>query len=69
MPQSHSTPVNGVAAGSDVPGSTLLETSRELRRKVFAFLEENLEDGILKDVQSQVRISMGVVEEALRRYG
>jgi FAD synthetase len=36
---------------------------------VIAFLEEQIDDEVLRNVQSQVRVSMGVIEEALCRYG
>jgi FAD synthetase len=63
--------VNGVtkpASASDAP-RTLPEICDELRRKVIAFLEEQTDDKVLRNVQSQVRASMGVIEEALCRYG
>lgn len=65
--------VNGAAESasaslSDVP-RTLPEVCGELRRKVTAFLEEETDDKVLRGVQSQIRVSMGVIEEALRRYG
>jgi FAD synthetase len=63
--------VNGVAkppSASDVP-RTLPEICDELRRKVIAFLEEQTDDEVLQNVQSQVRVSMGVIVEALCRYG
>jgi FAD synthetase len=65
--------VNGVAEPasaslSDAP-RTLPETCGELRRKVIAFLEEQTENKLLQGVQNQVRVSMGVIEEAMRRYG
>lgn len=62
--------VNGVvkpASASDAP-RTLLEIYDELRRKVIAFLGEQTDDEVLRNVQSQVRVSMRVIEEALGRY-
>lgn len=56
------------ASASDALGS-LPEICDELRSKVIAFLEEKTEDEMLRNVQSQVRVSMGVIEEALSRYG
>jgi FAD synthetase len=41
----------------------------ELQAKIDAFLCEQTDDQVLRNVQSQVRVSMGVVQEALRRYG
>lgn len=65
--------VNGIAeptsaSVSDVPRS-LLRICDELRRKVTAFLDEQTDSKVLQGVQSQVRVSMGVIEEAMRRYG
>ena len=65
--------VNGIAepasaSVSDVPRS-LLQICDELRRKVTAFLDEQTDSKVLQGVQSQVRVSMGVIEEAMRRYG
>ncbi|KAK3382347.1 putative FAD synthetase [Lasiosphaeria ovina] len=52
---------------------TLPEICYTLRRKVLAFLDEQIqdahEDRLLRDTQDQARVSMGVIEEALRRYG
>ncbi|KAI9723929.1 MAG: hypothetical protein M1812_000647 [Candelaria pacifica] len=42
--------------------------SAELRRRVFAFLNSDLPTDHLRSVQDQVRISVGVVEDALDRY-
>lgn len=63
--------VNGApkpAASASAPPA-LPEVCRELRRKVTAFLEEQTDSKVLQAVQSQVRVSMGVIEEAMRRYG
>jgi FAD synthetase len=65
--------VNGVpkatsAATADAP-CTLPETCDELRRRVMAFLEEEADSEMLRGVQSQVKVSMAVIDEALRRYG
>ncbi|KAI9786425.1 MAG: 3'-phosphoadenosine 5'-phosphosulfate sulfotransferase [Geoglossum umbratile] len=63
--------INGVAepvSASDAPRA-LPEICSGLRRKVTAFLKEQTDDEALRNVQSQVRVSMGVIEEALRRYG
>jgi len=35
---------------------------------VVAFLEEQTDDELLKNVQNQIRVSMGIIEEALKRY-
>lgn len=44
------------------------EVCDEIRDKVDAFLGEEPSTPLLKQVQEQVRISLGVVEEALTRY-
>ncbi|TQS31921.1 hypothetical protein Golomagni_07782, partial [Golovinomyces magnicellulatus] len=40
----------------------------ELRRKVTAFLDEPTEDDTIKHTQKQTKISLQVVEDALKRY-
>lgn len=50
-------------------GRTLPDICHTLRRKLDAFLDEQTEDQVLRNVQSQARISMGIISEALRRYG
>ncbi|GKT97449.1 phosphoadenosine phosphosulfate reductase [Colletotrichum tofieldiae] len=40
----------------------------ELRLRVDAFLAEDQNTEVLRNVQAQLRVSMGVVEEALARY-
>ncbi|KAI5465351.1 hypothetical protein BGZ63DRAFT_373354 [Mariannaea sp. PMI_226] len=64
MPESY---VNGVAKLS--AARPLPDICYKLREKVLAFLDENLQDPLLSKVQNQVRISNGVIEDALRRYG
>jgi FAD synthetase len=48
---------------------TLPEICFELRAKIDAFLCEQTDDEVLRGVQNQIRVSMDVVQEALRRYG
>lgn len=63
--------VNGAAktALSDKTGP-LPEICYELRNKLLAFLDETIEDDeTLQNVQRQVRISIAVIDDALRRYG
>lgn len=63
-------PVNGItksASAANVP-RTLPHIYGELRRKVIAFLEEETDDEVLRNVQKSVRVSMGVIEQALRQY-
>lgn len=67
-------PVNGHAplkasGGGDAPGKSLEEVSLEIRDKVEAFLATEAPTELLKKVQSQVRDAMGVIEDALGRYG
>jgi FAD synthetase len=72
-PHSHhdDSQVNGVAKPASVSDAprTFREICDELRHKVITFLEEQTDDEMLRNLQSQVRVSMGVIEEALRRYG
>ncbi|GAD99193.1 hypothetical protein THITE_2171095 [Paecilomyces variotii No. 5] len=63
--QQHDSQVNGIA---NAPPRTLLEICNELKQKVTAFLEQSTEDELIQRVQGQVRTSMQVIEEALRRY-
>ncbi|KAH7162161.1 hypothetical protein B0J13DRAFT_614834 [Dactylonectria estremocensis] len=62
---------NGVANGVATPAAphALPEVCYTLRKKVLSFLDEQLDDPTLQKVQHQVRISNGVIEDALRRYG
>ncbi|OIW28903.1 phosphoadenosine phosphosulfate reductase [Coniochaeta ligniaria NRRL 30616] len=50
-------------------GRTLPDICHTLRRKLDAFLDEQTEDEVLRNVQSQARVSVGVISEALQRYG
>lgn len=67
--------VNGVAKPDASPQPpapprrTLPEICFELRSKIDAFLAEQTSDDVLRKVQNQVRVSMDVIGEALRRYG
>ncbi|GAB1320867.1 3'-phosphoadenosine 5'-phosphosulfate sulfotransferase [Madurella fahalii] len=67
--------INGVAkahASAQALASlrrTLPDICFELRGKIDAFLCEQTDDEVLRNVQNQVRVSMGVIGEALRRYG
>jgi hypothetical protein len=65
--------VNGIAEpvsayGSDAP-RTLREICEGLRCKLTDFLGKETDNKLLQGVQKQVRVSMGVIEEAMRRYG
>ncbi|KAG7290190.1 hypothetical protein NEMBOFW57_000188 [Staphylotrichum longicolle] len=48
---------------------TLPDICFELQAKIDAFLSEQTDDAVLRNVQSQVRVSMDVIQQALRRYG
>ncbi|KAM3555917.1 hypothetical protein ARSEF4850_005774 [Beauveria asiatica] len=66
-----STQTNGAAhAGEAANGrvSTLPAVCAELRRKVLAFLDTPAADEALRRTQEQTRISLQVVEKALKRY-
>lgn len=65
----HDSRVNGPAnAPPSSDPRTLSEICTELRQKVTAFLERPTEDELIQRVQGQVRTSIKVIEEALRRY-
>jgi len=53
---------------STPPPRSLRDKCLELRDKVEAFIAEEPETQLLRDVQSQVRKSIEVVDEALKRY-
>lgn len=62
---------NGIikpVAESDTP-YIIPEICIDLRRKVIAFLDEKTDNKVLQNVQSQVKVAMKVIEEALSRYG
>jgi FAD synthetase len=67
--------INGIAktdADTQTHGflpRTLPEICFELQAKIDAFLSEQTDDDVLRKVQNQVRVSMDVTREALRRYG
>lgn len=66
--------VNGftkTATPSDkIPASpTWPEICYVLQHKVIAFLEKQEYSGVIQSTQSHVRAAIGVIEEALRRYG
>lgn len=48
--------------------SPLPEAAVRMRQQVLAFLEEQPESQRLRDVQAQVKVAMGVIDEALARY-
>jgi FAD synthetase len=66
--QSNDVAKPAVAADAPLAATTLPGLCVELRRKVLAFLEEPPEDETVRRTQEQTRISLQVVEEALKRY-
>ncbi|KAK0637406.1 hypothetical protein B0T17DRAFT_484371 [Bombardia bombarda] len=54
---------------SPQPRRNFPDVCYELRHKIDTFLAEQIDDKVLRGVQSQVSVSMEVIEEALRRYG
>jgi hypothetical protein len=56
------------ADATNANANTLLERCNEIAAKVNAFLEEDLDDEVLKSVQEQTRIALGVISETLDRY-
>ena len=53
---------------ADPPHRSLHDVCLELRERVDTFLAEKPETPLLRNVQAQLRVSMGVVEEALGKY-
>lgn len=53
---------------ADPPPRSLHDVCLELRERVDAFLAEEPERPLLRNVQAQLRVSMGIVEEALGRH-
>ena len=53
---------------TDLPPRSLQDICLEVRERVDAFLVEEPATPLLKSVQSQLRVSIAVVEEAMRRY-
>jgi FAD synthetase len=55
-------------ATNGYPARPLRYVCLELHAKVAGFLAEEPETQLLRDVQAQLRVSMGVIEEALQKY-
>ncbi|KAF6828750.1 FAD synthetase [Colletotrichum plurivorum] len=53
---------------SESPPRSFHDVCVELREKVDAFLAEEPKSELLRNMQEQLRVSMGVVDEALERY-
>ncbi len=51
------------------PLPSLPDICFELQAKMDAFLREQTDDQVLRKVQSQAKVSMDVIQQALRRYG
>lgn len=49
-------------------GRPLAEVCAEVAGKVNSFLESDVAGQVLKDVQAQTRIALGVIEECLQKY-
>jgi FAD synthetase len=71
----HDARINGVTK-TDAPVTAHATIPRalpaicfDLRAKIDAFLSEQPDDDVLRNVQRQIRVSMGVIHESLRRYG
>ncbi|AEO69642.1 70f8aa20-9092-4f2a-bc31-79816f618393 [Thermothielavioides terrestris] len=73
--QRHDARINGIAntetsmSARGLSTRTLPDICFELQAKVDAFLSAATDDDALRKVQNQVRVSMDVIREALRRYG
>ena len=68
--------INGISKNDGGEGLTqdalprsLPDICFELQAKVDAFLREQTDDQVLRKVQSQARVSMDVIQQALRQYG
>ncbi|KAF8476961.1 hypothetical protein BDZ91DRAFT_787573 [Kalaharituber pfeilii] len=66
-PELDGTPKNGVALNRE-GGHDLLTVAREFQERIERFLESEVHTKVLRDVQRQTRISLEVVEQALRSY-
>lgn len=61
--------INGLARPDKSVARTLPDICFELQAKIDAFLCEDTDDDVLRKVQAQVKVSVDVIREALRRYG
>jgi FAD synthetase len=61
-------PAAAAANGYPAGPLPLRDVCLALRRKVDAFLAEQPEAQLLRDVQTQLRVSLEVIDEALQRY-
>jgi hypothetical protein len=62
-------PKQGPSSTPPASTLTLLGIALDVQRKVNAFLSQEATTPLLRAVQAQVRISMGVIDEALEKYG
>lgn len=53
---------------ADLSPRSLQDVALKLKEEVDAFLAEEPETPLLRNVQARLRVSMGVVDEALERY-
>jgi FAD synthetase len=53
---------------SDTPDRSLFDVCVEMREMIDAFLAGESGPPILRNVREQLRVSMGIVDEALKRY-
>lgn len=62
-------PNGGVGTPIDTSSTpTMRHVCLELQAKVDAFLAEDVDTKLLRDLQDQVRDAVGVIDEALDRY-
>ena len=54
--------------GEEREMESLFDVARVWEERIERFLEREVESEILRDVQRQTRVSLGVMEEALKRW-
>jgi hypothetical protein len=60
--------IQGYGEPVDPTLHSLYTVSLKLSEKIDSFLAEEPQTPLLRNVQAQLRVSIGVVEEALRKY-
>ena len=60
--------VNGNGTTQLGDDDTIRPLCARLNARIEVFLEEELEDEVLKHVQSQTRVALGVITTALEKY-
>ena len=72
MTQTETATTNGATSPAITNGShaklSLIELSAKLHDRIQAFLKEDVESEVLRQVQEQTRGSLEIIHEALRRY-